>query len=904
MDKRGIPNKYRPVPFWSWNEKLDTAETACQIEVMEKAGIGGFFMHARGGLQTDYMGEEWFANIQTGIDEGNARDMEPWAYDEAGWPSGFGAGRVCSKGLAYQQKTLRMSVNKPEDDSCIITTYQQYYFYYEVNPYYVDVINKDVIADFIKEVYEPYYEKYGNTFRGFFTDEPQFSFAGMGWSFTLPDAYKTRYGEDLLEHLHELFLQVGDYQKTRVQYWKLVTDLFAENYSKQLYDWCESHGLMLTGHMLLEETFASQIPPCGAVMPNYEYYHIPAMDCLGRNIIFDLTPYQVTSVAQQLGRKQVMSETFAACGHNVSFDELFLVYGHQMVHGVNLLCQHLQGYSLRGLRKRDWPPALYYQQPWWEKYERFNTSVARIGQILAEGEVACDTLVLHPQTTAWILFDGQNNTALDEFYSRFKKFINKLDAMHVPFHLGDETMIQRHGAVVGDKFIIGKMAYSTVVIPEHIRFFENTDKLLAQFKANGGRIVTPDQVKERTDVIDNPNVLYTKRKFADRDVYFFVNCTKETQTATMTPGSYIIDLYTGEKKPFTGTYTFAPCEGLLVADDGTARSKLAQTALQPLPLDGLWDIAEVTPNVLTLDTCDYWFDGKLEEENAYVPNIQFRALRLERPVHIRREHRVNVEMLPKGETFLICETPEIYTITVNGNPVSTESKGWFADHSFQKLDITGMLTEGENVIALETDFSQSQETYERVHRSYVASAERNKLSYEMEIEPCYLIGDFGIDLEGSVTPGQRDDFLFDGEFVMDEAPKQVTLTEIEKQGYPFFAGTMTVTKEFDLDHTDYQLKLLRKSINAVEVTINEKIMDTVLFMGDTVDCSQYLRKGKNTVTLKLMGTLRNMLGPHHLAQECLRVKPALFYKELCPWPGPYEWVPQYCFVNVSLQETE
>jgi len=40
MDKRGIPNKYRPVPFWSWNEKLDTAETARQIEMMEKAGIG------------------------------------------------------------------------------------------------------------------------------------------------------------------------------------------------------------------------------------------------------------------------------------------------------------------------------------------------------------------------------------------------------------------------------------------------------------------------------------------------------------------------------------------------------------------------------------------------------------------------------------------------------------------------------------------------------------------------------------------------------------------------------------------------------------------------------------------------------------------------------------------------
>ena len=60
MDFKNIPKKYRPVPFWSWNEKLDTEETAYQIDVMDKAGIGGYFMHARGGLETEYMGDEWY----------------------------------------------------------------------------------------------------------------------------------------------------------------------------------------------------------------------------------------------------------------------------------------------------------------------------------------------------------------------------------------------------------------------------------------------------------------------------------------------------------------------------------------------------------------------------------------------------------------------------------------------------------------------------------------------------------------------------------------------------------------------------------------------------------------------------------------------------------------------------
>ena len=76
MDLKYIPNKYRPIPFWSWNEKLEETETRRQIEQMDKAGIGGFFMHARGGLQTEYMGEEWFANVEASIDEAKKRGMQ------------------------------------------------------------------------------------------------------------------------------------------------------------------------------------------------------------------------------------------------------------------------------------------------------------------------------------------------------------------------------------------------------------------------------------------------------------------------------------------------------------------------------------------------------------------------------------------------------------------------------------------------------------------------------------------------------------------------------------------------------------------------------------------------------------------------------------------------------------
>ena len=73
MIMKNVPNQYRPIPFWSWNEKLDTEETKRQIQLMHDAGIGGFFMHARGGLETEYMGEEWFDNVAASIEK--AREL-------------------------------------------------------------------------------------------------------------------------------------------------------------------------------------------------------------------------------------------------------------------------------------------------------------------------------------------------------------------------------------------------------------------------------------------------------------------------------------------------------------------------------------------------------------------------------------------------------------------------------------------------------------------------------------------------------------------------------------------------------------------------------------------------------------------------------------------------------------
>lgn len=248
-------------------------------------------MHARGGLQTEYMGEEWFEHIATAAEEGALYGMGAWAYDENGWPSGFGNGLVNALGIEYQQKFLRMETECKHTETQIGRS-GKHWFYYEVNPFYVDVLDKKVISAFIEKIYEPYYERFANKLEGFFTDEPQITREGIPWSFVFEEEYRKRYQDDIKNHLEELFLNQGDYVTTRFRFWKMVTDLFSSAYMKQIYDWCEQHNLKLTGHLLREENMMIQLPVNGACMPHYEYFHIPGMDWLGRDIFDCLTAKQ------------------------------------------------------------------------------------------------------------------------------------------------------------------------------------------------------------------------------------------------------------------------------------------------------------------------------------------------------------------------------------------------------------------------------------------------------------------------------------------------------------------------------------------------------------------------------------------------------------------------------------
>ena len=894
------PNKYRPMPFWSWNDKLSVNETKRQIDIMEKAGLGGYFMHARGGLLTEFLGKEWFDNINIGISEGEKRNMLPWAYDENGWPSGFGDSKVNAPDEKYWQKYLRCERNG-EENGRTVAKVGEYHFYYDVNKFYVDNLDKDVVKEFIKVAYEPYIKKAQGKLCGFFTDEPQLSRNGIPWSNVIKDEYYKEYGEDIIPHLPELFFDTGDFRRTRIKFWRLITILFSTAYLKQIYEFLNKYDMKLTGHLVLEDNLLTQLTTNGAVMPCYEYFHIPGVDALFREPISKMSVYQVSSVAHQLGKKQVLSESFALCGDGISFEELRYLYEFQMVRGANLLCPHLEGYSLRGMRKYDRPPAMYYQQPWWAKYNLFTDMVSTIGMILAEGETDFDTLVLHPQTSAWVCYNTKNDDVVLEISENFANTIDELEKKHILFDLGDEILMEKYACVKNGKLVIGEKEYKCVVLPPYTDMFENTKTLLEEFKNQGGEIVTAEEIR-KNDITDNENITYTKRMFDGVCVHYFVNSTNEIQSANFSIKGSRVDFAKKEMVSFDGEYCFNAYDSLVVFEGVSSDIKMDDTKKKVLDINGEWQIEDVSENSLFLDKCDYKIDDGEIHKNQFVSDVQTEALCLEKPCNVQMKFKFDIKDVP-SEIYLVTENYDA-EILVNGKRVIKEDCGYFVDPSMRKINIASFVRIGENNARIKVYFKQNYKTYENIRKSAFFESERNKLSLDMELSAVYIVGNFEV-----LTNPEKYEMLernavrYVGGFAITKRKKQIALKDIHKNGYPFFAGTMTLSKVFCLEDKEYELSIKKKGINAIEVSVNHNDTGSLMWNPFRMDLSEKLQKGKNLVKIKIYNNLRNLMGPHHLQEgECYKVRPGCYFKK--KWLFSADdiiWNDDYCFIEMSIE---
>ena len=463
-------HEFRPAPFWSWNDKLDAEELLSQMKKMQKAGYGGFFKHSRVRMITPYLSDEWMDCIRLCAKKSGEYGLDAYLYDEDMWPSGYASGIVPAMSDDFKEKALVLANEGellPSDEpfKTVESGGEKYTIARRTcaagmvrfnGQCYIDTLNPRAVRAFLESTHEKYKacvgEMFGTRIRGIFTDEPCY---GIHWFYTLPHVTYSEYlrerilrekGYDVKERCEELFFDVGNYKKTRSDYYNCAGKQFEESFTKQYADWCERNNLCFTGHLMAEETMAEQAQWTGGVMRHYADMQQPGVDKLMRRNSQLVTIKQLTSVTEQLGKERALSECFAGLGHESGYVKRKKIMDWQAVNGIDFVNMHLSHYSLRGERKRDYPPDIFYQQPYFCEEKLFSDYAARLCQIAAYGKRAVRLLIIQPLSCVFAHYnpaDAQNSEKLRAYDELFAGLSEALQAAGVDFHYGDESLLEK-----------------------------------------------------------------------------------------------------------------------------------------------------------------------------------------------------------------------------------------------------------------------------------------------------------------------------------------------------------------------------------------------------------------------------------------------------------------------------
>jgi hypothetical protein len=791
---------------------------------------------------------------------------------------------------------------------------------------YVDLLYPGVTQKFI-DVTMKGYEKnlgteFGKTIPGTFTDEPQISSPG-GIRFT-PDLFKVfqeKWGYDLKINLPSLYEEVGDWKKIRHNYTQTLLDLFIDRWAKPWFEYCESKGLKFTGHYWEHEWPYMHLG--GDNMAMYIWHQVPAIDMLF-NQFNDSVPgaqfgnvralKELSSAANQSGRSRTLSETYGGSGWELNFTEMKRNGDWEYALGVNLMNQHLTYFTLAGARKYDYPPSFDYHEPWWKDYKYINDHYARLSLALSSGKQVNDILVLEPSTTAW-LYDSytKRNPRVKEIGQSFQSFVTKLEKDQVEYDLGSESIMKTLGSVTKGKLVIGQCSYSTVVIPPMNENLDlSTYKLLKKFVSAGGKLIlfevpqfTDGAVNEEMKAFfeknsgkiikaDILNETIISNHFANKDVVFserwhgqiyhhtrtladgklvFITNSSLTIGATgkiSCPGKDAIEMntLTGE---FTGyayetdgdkvkiTYSLPPAGSLLlffpdIKAEGLSVTAEAENEID-IPATSKMIVTRDEDNAMMIDFCDITLGNETTKDlhvfsaadkvykyhgfkngNPWNTSVQFKTNIVDRDTFgINTGFTASYHFTVKGKfdysaMKAVVERPHLWSVTINGMEIKPVDGKWWLDRNFRVFNIGAFVKEGENTITLKA----------------------SPMKIHAEVEPVYILGDI------SVEPAAKG-------FIIKAPQTKLTTGSWLSQGMPFYSWGVTYSREYTIDNPEgkYEVALAGWNGTVAEVKVNGQPAGLIAFPPFRADLTPFIKQGINKIEVKVIGSLKNLLGPHH-----------------------------------------
>lgn len=978
------PPEFRPVPLWVWNEAMTPEKIRTQLLDLKDKGFGGVFVHPRPGLITPYLSEEWLALFKETVSLGRELGLKIWIYDENSYPSGFAGGLVPAARPEFARSGLKATILKfpslsgAREPVCILQQQEQSflditdrvrsgekgwpegrYWLFEVvrqepSPWYggftyVDLMRPGVTRVFLHLTLDAYKkavgEEFGLTVPGSFQDEAEIAPAGGAWAVNYTpaifDEFSRRRGYNLRPELPSLLEEVGDFERVRHDFYLTCLELFIENWARPYYDYCSQNNLQLTGHYWEHDWPSPRINPDNMALGAFA--HMPGIDILMNEWSLDVQAQfgnaravkELASLANQLGRKRTLSETYGASGWDLTFFDQKRIGDWEYALGVNFLNQHLVFSTIAGARKRDHPLSFSYHEPWWPAYRLMNDYFGRLSAALSSGEQRNRILVIEPTSSAWMYYSpAVKNGRLTRIGQGFQDFVHRLERLQVEYDLGSEWVIKEQGGFIGKKLRVGQRAYELVILPPGIENLEeSTAALLKDYLKNGGRVlswagnqiytggrpsslaaelaaykgfrslagqdlsveIVNKQLKSEVQFLElagQDRLFHHRRQLQDDQLLFLANVSPdETASGRVSLRGKAVEKWevpTGRTTPYPARvkggrafidFSLKPGQSLLLAVYKNKKRNWKPAAedkagpVETLNLKPL-KIKRLDPNLLTLDYCDLTVGGS-SQKNLYFYQAQQKTYRW---------HGWSRNPWDSGVQYL----DEI--ISRNRFAPGT---GFRADYHFrvapgvdlkslklavERPEIFRVLVNGRRLEPLPGQFWLDRNfglypLAEAVRTGLnTVSLVVNPFDLLAELEPVYVLGNFSLKPSGS------------GFQVV--PARELTTGFWKDQGLIFYGHRVAYESSFEvsqieLEEKEFIFRSGRFQGALAELLVNGQPAGYVLSPNDTLNISSGLRPGSNELSLVVYGTLKNTLGPHHLNPPPGRA-----------WPGSFQRAPE------------
>jgi hypothetical protein len=212
----------------------------------------------------------------------------------------------------------------------------------------------------------------------------------------------------------------------------------------------------------------------------------------------------------------------------------------------------------------------------------------------------------------------------------------------------------------------------------------------------------------------------------------------------------------------------------------------------------------------------------------------------------------------------VVERQGLWKVTVNGIEVKPQDGQWWLDRSFGVFNIGELIRPGDNTISLKA----------------------SPMNIHAEIEPVYILGDF------SVKPVEKG-------WEINTPQPAYTAGSWTSQGLPFYSWGVAYTEDFNIEKADgrWEVDLGKWNGTMAEVSVNGIQAPIIAFPPYQSDISGLMKPGLNKITVTVIGSLKNLLGPHHNNPKAGFVSPWV-WRNIKSYPAGKE----YQMIDYGLME--